>query len=74
MVDGLTKKDMFLKDNMGMNTPNLHLENAGDGTVVIKDNRIHLRENSPAFMLGFKQIPVEKIGLYQDEYRKKNSD
>jgi len=28
-----------------------------------------LRPDSPAFDLGFKQIPVEKIGLYRDEYR-----
>ncbi len=29
-----------------------------------------LRPASPAFTLGFKPIPFEKIGLYQDEYRK----
>jgi uncharacterized Ntn-hydrolase superfamily protein len=28
-----------------------------------------LRPDSPAFKLGFQQIPSEKIGLYQDEYR-----
>ncbi len=28
-----------------------------------------LRPDSPAFSLGFQQIPVEKIGLYRDEYR-----
>ncbi len=28
-----------------------------------------LKDDSPAFKLGFKQIPVEKIGLYKDEYR-----
>jgi hypothetical protein len=28
-----------------------------------------LREDSPAFGLGFKQIPMEKIGLYRDELR-----
>jgi hypothetical protein len=28
-----------------------------------------LRPDSPAFALGFKQIPAEKIGLYRDEYR-----
>jgi hypothetical protein len=28
-----------------------------------------LRSNSPAFKLGFKPIPVEKIGPYQDELR-----
>jgi parallel beta-helix repeat protein len=28
-----------------------------------------LKENSPAYKLGFKQIPVEKIGLHQDKLR-----
>ncbi|MHC4207969.1 MAG: right-handed parallel beta-helix repeat-containing protein, partial [Planctomycetota bacterium] len=28
-----------------------------------------LRPDSPAFALGFQQIPIEKIGLYFDEYR-----
>lgn len=28
-----------------------------------------LRADSPAFQLGFKAIPFEKIGLYQDELR-----
>ncbi len=29
-----------------------------------------LRPDSPAFALGFQRIPVEKIGLYRDQYRK----
>ena len=28
-----------------------------------------LRKNSPAFKLGFKPIPVEKIGPYRDPLR-----
>ena len=28
-----------------------------------------LRADSPAFALGFREIPVEKIGLYDDAYR-----
>ncbi len=28
-----------------------------------------LQENSPAHKIGFKPIPFEKIGLYEDEYR-----
>jgi uncharacterized Ntn-hydrolase superfamily protein len=32
-----------------------------------------LRPDSPAFDLGFQQIPVEKIGLYRDEYRIKEN-
>ncbi|MDH7601331.1 MAG: right-handed parallel beta-helix repeat-containing protein [Armatimonadota bacterium] len=29
-----------------------------------------LKSESPALKLGFKQIPVERIGLYDDEYRR----
>ena len=28
-----------------------------------------LKDDSPAFKVGFQKIPVEKIGLYQDEFR-----
>ncbi len=28
-----------------------------------------LREDSPAYKMGFQRIPIEKIGLYSDEYR-----
>ena len=28
-----------------------------------------LREDSPAWNIGFQPIPFEQIGLYQDEYR-----
>jgi Right handed beta helix region len=30
-----------------------------------------LRDDSPAYKLGFKPIPFEKIGLYKDQYRTK---
>jgi hypothetical protein len=33
-----------------------------------------LKPDSPAFALGFKQIPTEKIGLYHDEYRTSGTD
>lgn len=29
-----------------------------------------LRDSSPAYRVGFKPIPFEKIGLYEDEYRR----
>ncbi len=29
-----------------------------------------LRDDSPAYKLGFQKIPAEKIGLYKDEYRR----
>ncbi len=36
----------------------------------IVNEKFQLRNNSPAYKLGFKKIPVAKIGLYSDEYRK----
>jgi hypothetical protein len=52
--------------------------------VVLKDNLVNedphfadkppktfrLRDDSPAYKLGFEPIPFEKIGLYKDDYRK----
>jgi len=32
-----------------------------------------LRKDSPAWKLGFQKIPVESIGLYRDEYRRKTA-
>ena len=44
---------------------------AGDpGFVSLANGDFRLREGSPAFQLGFEKIPVEKIGLYRDTYRK----
>lgn len=48
-----------------------------EGNLVNEDPRFvdgekrdfRLRDDSPAFKLGFKPIPVEKIGLYNDEWR-----
>jgi len=37
--------------------------------VNIEQQDFRLRSDSPAFDLGFQQIPIEKIGLYRDEYR-----
>ena len=39
------------------------------GFVDIEHENFQLKENSPAWKLGFVQIPFEKIGLYIDEYR-----
>lgn len=33
------------------------------------DRNNRLREDSPAWEMGFKAIPIDKIGLYVDEYR-----
>ena len=34
-----------------------------------QNDNYKLRENSPAYNLGFKSIPIEKIGLYKSELR-----
>ena len=34
-----------------------------------KAGDFRLKDDSPAFKVGFQKIPVEKIGLYQDEFR-----
>ena len=39
----------------------------GFADVINRDFR--LKKTSPAWKLGFRSIPVEKIGLYDDEYR-----
>ena len=46
--------------------------NTNPGFVDIDNENFELKEDSPAWKLGFKRIPVEKIGLYVDEYRKNN--
>ncbi|MBT4484427.1 MAG: right-handed parallel beta-helix repeat-containing protein, partial [Candidatus Latescibacteria bacterium] len=40
------------------------------GFVDLENENFQLRDDSPAYALGFKKIPIEKIGLYIDEYRK----
>jgi hypothetical protein len=41
------------------------------GFIDLKNANFQIKDNSPVFKLGFKKIPIEKIGLYIDEYRKK---
>jgi len=40
------------------------------GFVDITKRDFRLREDSPAFRMGFERIPFERIGLYKDEFRK----
>ena len=40
------------------------------GFVDLEGEDFRLKDDSPAFRLGFKRIPIEKIGLIQDEWRK----
>jgi hypothetical protein len=42
----------------------------GDGGLAAPEREeFRLRDDSPALKVGFKAIPVERIGLYRDEYR-----
>ncbi len=41
------------------------------GFVDLSRRDFRLKDDSPAWKLGFKKIPVEKIGLIVDEYRTK---
>ena len=40
------------------------------GFVDLGNENFQLKDSSPAYKLGFKRIPIEKIGLYVDQYRK----
>ena len=46
------------------------LTNRDPGFVDLKHGNLQLRNDSPAFKLGFKRIPMEQIGLRIDEFRK----
>ncbi len=39
------------------------------GFADVKNGDYRLVKDSPAWKLGFKPIPVDKIGLYKDEFR-----
>ena len=58
--NGLTTDVVEVKDNFTDGDP--HFVNAAA-------ENFQLRDDSPAFKLGFKRIPVEKIGLYKDDLR-----
>jgi hypothetical protein len=44
--------------------------NKDPGFVDLKHGNLQLRDDSPAFKLGFKRIPMEQIGMKVDEFRK----
>ena len=46
-----------------------NLTEGDPGLVEPEKGNFRLAEDSPALKLGFKPIPFDKIGLYQDEYR-----
>lgn len=60
LADGLTDKVVRLEDNLVNQDPLFVDAAAGD---------YRLKDDSPAYKLGFKPIPFEKIGLQLDEYR-----
>jgi parallel beta-helix repeat protein len=60
--NGLTDKVVTVKDNLVDEDPHFVDAAAGD---------FRLRDDSPAFELGFERIPVEKIGLQVDEFRRR---
>ncbi|GBC94525.1 hypothetical protein HRbin16_00309 [bacterium HR16] len=61
LYDNLTDKVITIRDNI----------TEGDAGVEVTPKGVRLRKDSPAFKIGFQPIPVEKIGLYRDAYRKK---
>jgi len=58
--NGLTDKVVTVKDN---------LVDADPHFVDRVNENFQLEGDSPAYELGFKRIPIEKIGLYPDELR-----
>jgi hypothetical protein len=59
-VEGKAKPGVTFVDNMIGEDP--HFVDAERGNFQLKDD-------SPAFRLGFQRIPIEKIGLYRDSLR-----
>jgi hypothetical protein len=60
LLDKLTDKIVYVKDNLVNEDP--HFVDAGH-------QNFQLRDDSPAYKLGFKRIPVQQIGLLKDEPR-----
>ena len=60
LLDGLTDKVIKIEGNYIGPNP---------GFVDLAHKNFQLRDDSPAYPLGFKRVPLEKIGLYSDEYR-----
>lgn len=60
LLDGLNDKVIRIQDNLIEGDP---------GFIAPEKLNFQLRDDSPAYKLGFKPIPMEKFGLYRDEYR-----
>jgi len=60
LLNGLTNKTVKIEGNLTEGDP---------GFIAPEKLNFQLKEDSPAYKLGFQRIPMEKIGLYRDEYR-----
>jgi len=61
LKNGLTDKAVKIKGNLVDKDP---------GFVDRAHNNFQLKSDSPAYRHGFQRIPIERIGLYKDEFRK----
>lgn len=61
LLNGLTDKIVKFQDNLLEGDPHF-IDQAGEN--------FQLKDDSPAYDLGFKRIPLEKIGLHRDKYRR----
>jgi len=61
--------DLDKKIEEGLVTFENNLVDEDPGFIDPANGNFQLRDDSPAYKLGFKRIPVEQIGLYVDEYR-----
>jgi hypothetical protein len=59
--DGLTEKTVMVQANLTEGDPLF---------VDMQSMNFQLKDESPAYKLGFKRIPMEQIGLYNDKYRR----
>ncbi|MGD9518485.1 MAG: right-handed parallel beta-helix repeat-containing protein [Armatimonadota bacterium] len=59
-IEGAARPFLTFEDNLIQEDP---------GFVDYANGNFQLREDSPAYRLGFKRIPIEKIGLYKDPRR-----
>ena len=60
LLDHLTDTIVKVQDNLIEKDPHFIDREHGD---------FRLRDDSPAFQLGFKAIPIEEIGLYEGDDR-----
>jgi hypothetical protein len=60
-LDGLDEKLVYFDKNLINEDPEFFS---------LENEFFYLKRTSPAFKLGFKQIPHEKIGLHYDKYRR----